>query len=57
MAPSELVVICRTPTIAVVQVVAVLISTSSWSEAMAGRSARLYLAPSHCEPDSQAQGA
>lgn len=57
LAPSELVVIWRTPTMDVVQVVGYLISTSSWLAATAGRSERLYLAPSHCEPDSQAQGA
>ncbi len=47
----------RTPTMAVVQVVAVSISMSSWLRAIAGKSDRLYLAPSHCDPDSQAQGA
>ena len=52
-----LVVTWRTPTMAVVQVVAVSISMSSWLRATAGKSARLYLAPSHCEPDSHAQGA
>ncbi|GAQ60780.1 hypothetical protein SsS58_01122 [Streptomyces scabiei] len=43
-----------TPMIAVVQVVAVLISTSSWPDAMAGRSERLYFEASHVSPVSQA---
>ena len=42
---------------AVVQVVAVSISMSSWLRATAGKSARLYLAPSHCDPDSHAHAA
>ncbi|WP_247200865.1 hypothetical protein [Streptomyces scabiei] len=46
-APSELVVTSLTPTIAEVQVVADLISTSSWLDAMAGRSERPYLEASH----------
>ena len=51
------VVTWRTPTMAVVHVVAVSISMSSWLRAMAGKSAVLYLAPSHCDPDSHAQSA
>lgn len=51
------VVTCRTPTMAVVQVVAVSISMSSWLAATAGKSLRLYFAPAHCEPDSHAHGA
>ena len=57
LAPSELVVTWRTPTMAVVQVVPVSISMSSWLRATAGKSFRLYFAPSHCDPDSQAHAA
>src|SRR5690242_18736269 len=51
------VVTCGAPTLAVVQVVAVSISRSFWLRAIAGKSVMLYLAPSHCDPDSQAQSA
>jgi hypothetical protein len=42
---------------AVVQVVAVSISMSSWLPAIAGKSPVLYLLPAHCDPDSHAHAA